>query len=216
LPEIFSFSETLLQPGVTGNVRKSINVIFEYNKSFLPERSGKPAFFKKRVFRVIRKEFLAFTIEFSHRGTAMQCLMDHIVLNVEDDEKMVAFYAKVLMFPTERLDEYRSGKVPFPSVRLNEDTIIDLFPKKIWQESSRAGEGRENLNHFCIALSRESWQELLERLHANAVPIEQGPVPRWGAHGTGTSVYFRDPEGNLIEARYYEGHNSPGEGPLRS
>ncbi len=137
----------------------------------------------------------------------MQCLMDHIVLNVEDDEKMIAFYAKVLMFPTERVDEYRAGKVPFPSVRLNEDTIIDLFPKEMWQESSRTGEGRENLNHFCVALSRESWQELLERLHANEVPIEQRPVPRWGAHGEGTSVYFRDPEGNLIEARYYEGDN---------
>ncbi len=137
----------------------------------------------------------------------MRCLMDHIVLNVEDDEKMIAFYAKVLMFPTERLDEYRSGTVPFPSVRLNEDTIIDLFPKKIWQQSSVTGEGRENLNHFCIALSKKTWQELLERLHANAVPIEQGPVPRWGAHGIGTSVYFRDPEGNLIEARYYEGES---------
>ncbi len=134
----------------------------------------------------------------------MQCVMDHIVLNVEDDEKMIAFYEKVLMFPTERLDEYRSGKVPFPSVRLNVDTIIDLFPKKLWQASSRAGEGRENLNHFCISLIKEIWQELLERLQAHAVPIEVGPVPRWGAHGTGMSVYFRDPEGTLIEARYYE------------
>ena len=84
----------------------------------------------------------------------MQCLMDHIVLNMEDDDKMIAFYSKVLMLPTERLDEYRAGKVPFPSVRLNADTIIDLFPKKMWQKSSRVGEGRENLNHFCIALSK--------------------------------------------------------------
>jgi extradiol dioxygenase family protein len=108
----------------------------------------------------------------------------------------------------ERLEEYRAGKVPFPSVRLNSDTIIDLFPKKLWQGGSRVGEGRENLNHFCIALTKETWEELLERLKAHVVPIEIGPVPRWGAHGTGTSVYFRDPEGNLIETRYYEGHNS--------
>jgi catechol 2,3-dioxygenase-like lactoylglutathione lyase family enzyme len=134
----------------------------------------------------------------------MQCSMDHIVLNVEDDEKMIAFYAKVLMFPPERLDEYRLGEVPFPSLRLNEDTIIDLFPKKMWQASSRAGTGRENLNHFCMALTKETWQELLERLRVNVVPIEEGPVSRWGAHGQGTSVYFRDPEGNLIEAKCYE------------
>ena len=138
----------------------------------------------------------------------MQCLMDHIVLNVEDDEKMIAFYSKVLMLATERLDEYRAGKVPFPSVRLNSETIIDLFPKKMWQKSAMAGKGRENLNHFCIALSIETWEDLRERLKANNVAIEEGPVPRWGAHGTGTSIYFRDPQGNLIEARYYEGHDS--------
>jgi hypothetical protein len=46
LREVFSFSETLLQPDPTGNVRESINPISEYDKS---------------VFRVIRKEFLAFT-----------------------------------------------------------------------------------------------------------------------------------------------------------
>jgi catechol-2,3-dioxygenase len=137
----------------------------------------------------------------------MQCLMDHIVLNMEDDDKMISFYSKVLMMPTERLDEYFAGKVPFPSVRLNADTIIDLFPKKMWQKSARDRERRENLNHFCIALPKDNWQELLERLQVNSVQIEEGPVPRWGAQGTGTSVYFRDPEGNLIEARYYEERN---------
>ncbi len=109
------------------------------------------------------------------------------------------------MFPAERLEEFRAGKELFPSVRLNADTIIDLFPKKMWEKSARSGSGRENLNHFCIALSASAWQAVVERLQANGVSIEEGPVPRWGEHGTGTSVYFRDPEGNLVEVRYYEG-----------
>jgi catechol 2,3-dioxygenase-like lactoylglutathione lyase family enzyme len=137
----------------------------------------------------------------------MQCLMDHIVLNVEDDEKMIDFYLKVLTLVPERLEEYRAGKVPFPSVRLNSDTIIDLFPKKLWQRSARSAKGRANLNHFCITLSKETWENLIGRLEANHVDVEEGPIPRWGANGTGTSIYFRDPEGNLIEARYYEGHD---------
>ena len=134
----------------------------------------------------------------------MECLMDHIVLNVEDEEKMIGFYSRILMTPTERLEEYRAGKAPFPSVRLNKDTIIDLFPKKMWQKTAQQGRGSENLNHFCIALDKNSWDDLLERLKTNNIPVEEGPVPRWGAHGRGTSVYFRDPEHNLIEARYYE------------
>ncbi len=137
----------------------------------------------------------------------MQCAMDHIVLNVENDEVMITFYSEVLMLPTERLDEFRAGKVPFPSVRLSADTIIDFFPKKMWQKSIGHGEGRENLNHFCISVDKVTWLELLERLQANTFPIEEGPVPRWGSHGAGTSIYIRDPENNLIEARYYEGHN---------
>lgn len=32
----------------------------------------------------------------------MQCLMDHIILSMEDNEKMITFYSKVLMLPTER------------------------------------------------------------------------------------------------------------------
>jgi extradiol dioxygenase family protein len=137
----------------------------------------------------------------------MECFMDHIVLNVEDDEKMIAFYSNVLMLAPERLEEYRAGDVPFPSVRLNSDMIVDLFPKKMWQKIAQTGQVRENLNHFCIALCKQAWESLLERLHDNNIDIEEGPVQRWGAHGTGTSIYFRDPEGNLIEARYYESVN---------
>lgn len=135
----------------------------------------------------------------------MKCLMDHIVLNVVDEENMITFYSKVLILKSERLEEYRIGTVPFPSMRLNSTTIIDLFPKKMWQNSFTTSEGRNNLNHFCFAMSKETWEELFKRLRDNNIVIEEGPVPRWGAHGNGTSIYFRDPEENLIEARYYEG-----------
>jgi len=144
----------------------------------------------------------------------MECFMDHIVLNVEDDEKMIDFYSNVLMLKTERLKEYRKGTAPFASVRLNADTVIDLFPKKLWKGSVLPGIGREKLNHFCMTLSKEDWMHLVNRIKSQNIPIEEGPVPRWGAHGTGTSVYFRDPEGTLIEARYYEQHEDSEHGSL--
>lgn len=144
------------------------------------------------------------------------CLMDQIVLNVADDETMISFYSEVLQLSTERLEEYRAGRVPFPSVRVNADTIIDLFPKRLWQASFPRGEGRENLNHFCIALVKAEWDALRSRLESNAVAIEEGPVPRWGSHGTGTSIYFRDPEGNRVEARYCKDLDRSSACPLRT
>lgn len=131
--------------------------------------------------------------------------MDHIVLNANDVEAMVRFYRDVLDLAAERLEDYRKGEVPFPSLRIHPDTIIDLFPSSMW-DSSGTGKGNPpNLNHFCLALEKEEWEDLVERLEEHAVRVEEGPVARWGAHGRGTSIYFRDPEDNLIEARYYEG-----------
>ena len=134
----------------------------------------------------------------------MAYLMDHIVLNVKDEERMIAFYDEILQMPPERLEEYRSGQVTFPSIRINPDTIIDLFPQKMWRQKARSGPGTENLNHFCISMEKPEWDDLVKRLKANQIKIEDGPGPRWGARGTGISIYFRDPEENLIEARYYE------------
>jgi catechol 2,3-dioxygenase-like lactoylglutathione lyase family enzyme len=47
-------------------------------------------------------------------------------------------------------------------------------------------------------------QGVIDHLDAHGVVVEEGPGTRWGAHGNGTSIYFRDPEGNRIEIRYYE------------
>ena len=56
--------------------------------------------------------------------------MDHIVLNVSDIERSLTFYTEVLGLKGERVEEFKSGKVGFPSVRINDGTIIDLFPTK--------------------------------------------------------------------------------------
>ena len=52
--------------------------------------------------------------------------MDHIVLLVADVERSVAWYCERLGLTAERLDEWRDGKVFFPSVRINDGTIIDI------------------------------------------------------------------------------------------
>ncbi|HNP31325.1 MAG TPA: VOC family protein, partial [Nitrospirales bacterium] len=119
------------------------------------------------------------------------------------DETIIDFYTRILMLPAERLEDYRAGNAPFPSVRINQDTVIDLFPKKLWEQHSSADKGFGNLNHFCLSLTKKDWEDLHRRLRDHKIAISEGPVQRWGAKGTGTSIYFPDPEGNTIEARFY-------------
>lgn len=133
--------------------------------------------------------------------------LDHIVLNVKDVEKIIAFYTDVVGLAPERVGEYRTGKAPFPSVRINKDTIIDLFPEPLSEGEISETRGRPNLNHLCLNLDKSEWDELRQRLDEHDVTIDVGPVERWGAHGNGISIYFRDPEQNVIEARHYEGQD---------
>jgi len=133
----------------------------------------------------------------------MQAKMDHIVLNAEDVEALLGFYTQIIELEPERVEEFRSGKVPFPSVRLNADTVIDLAPKMMWMGAKPRTVSRPNLNHFCMTLEKGEWEKLRDRLRAHHITVD-GPHPRWGAHGNGTSLYFHDPEGNEIEARYYD------------
>jgi len=133
----------------------------------------------------------------------MNFKMDHIVINVVEIEKMIHFYTEILQLDSERLAEFSEERVPFPSVRLTADTIIDLFPKKIWEKDNPDQVCRPNLNHFCLATDKSAWEKLRARLDEHGIPIDDGPVKRWGAHGSGTSIYFRDPEENVIEVRYY-------------
>jgi catechol 2,3-dioxygenase-like lactoylglutathione lyase family enzyme len=130
--------------------------------------------------------------------------LDHIVLNVRDIDRSLKFYTETLGLQPERLDEFKAGKVGFPSVRITDDTIIDLFPIKGPAVGNRPGEKvAGNLNHFCMVIGAEDFAGIVEYLKEKEIPIRAGPVSRWGARGRATSVYFLDPDGNEIELRCY-------------
>lgn len=129
--------------------------------------------------------------------------LDHIVLNVSDIERSLSFYTQILGLKGERIEEFKSGKVGFPSVRINDGTIIDLFPTKRPLALSGGEKNSANLNHFCMVLGSEDFAGITEYLAAHKITIREGPVSRWGARGRATSVYFLDPDGNEVEIRCY-------------
>ena len=130
--------------------------------------------------------------------------LDHIVLNVRDIDRSLAFYTQVLGLKGERVQEFREGKVGFPSVRINEHTIIDLFPLKGAEVQEKIAEkAHRNLNHFCLVVEKEDFSEIVEYLKGHGIAIREGPISRWGAQGRATSVYFFDPDGNEVEIRCY-------------
>jgi catechol 2,3-dioxygenase-like lactoylglutathione lyase family enzyme len=124
--------------------------------------------------------------------------LDHIVLNVADVERSLAFYAGVLGLPAERVDAWRRGELRFPSVRVSESTIIDLV-----HAPSDSTDRRLNLAHFCLVTDDDDLDAVARKLGDAGVQIEVGPAVRSGARGNALSIYFRDPDENLIELRTY-------------
>ena len=130
--------------------------------------------------------------------------LDHIVLNVGDIHRSLKFYTEVLGLQPERLDEFKAGKVGFPSVRINGDTIIDLFPTRGAADSDNQTKKRQgNLNHFCMVVEQQDFSGIVGYLAQHGITVREGPISRWGARGRATSVYFLDPDGNEVEIRCY-------------
>lgn len=118
--------------------------------------------------------------------------LDHIVLNVIDVETSLRFYIDELGLAPVRVDEWRRGETFFPSVRASADTIIDLLALE------RSG---QNVDHFCLVIDPTD----LDALKASGrLDVVDGPGRRFGAQGDGTSLYIKDPDGNVVELRYYD------------
>jgi catechol 2,3-dioxygenase-like lactoylglutathione lyase family enzyme len=117
--------------------------------------------------------------------------LDHVVLRVADAEVSLDWYQQVLGLEGMRADEWRRGEVPFVSVRVDDTTIIDLL------ESGRSDGA---LDHVALVVDDVDLDELAA---SGTVDVVTGPASRWGARGTGRSLYVRDPDGHVIELRVY-------------
>lgn len=119
---------------------------------------------------------------------------DHLVLKVADVEASLTFYIDRLGLEPINVDEWRNGSAFFPSARISADSIIDFIPA--------AGDIAErNVDHFCLVADRAS-VEAITAPDSGFEVVDSGE--RSGARGIGWSVYINDPDGNLVEVRYYE------------
>jgi catechol 2,3-dioxygenase-like lactoylglutathione lyase family enzyme len=119
--------------------------------------------------------------------------LDHLVLVVGDVERTLDWYARHAGLAAERADEWRRGEAPFPSLRVDADTIIDVIP------GYAADQQRGHLDHICFVVSPDDLAALAadEQLEI----VDKGL--RFGARGIGESIYVNDPDGLLVEFRTY-------------
>ncbi|MFI9077243.1 VOC family protein [Streptomyces sioyaensis] len=117
---------------------------------------------------------------------------DHLVLKVQDIERALEFYCGPLGLEPVRVDEWRAGDAPFPSVRVSPGTIIDLIV-------GDAG-GGSNVDHICLVVDPLDWQQVID---SGRFTVLDGPGSRYGARGEAQSIYVEDPDGNTVELRWY-------------
>jgi catechol 2,3-dioxygenase-like lactoylglutathione lyase family enzyme len=117
--------------------------------------------------------------------------LDHVVIAVSDWERSNRFYADVLgaelvdlgdgrfayRFGAQQLNVHGPGSTPSP------------------RASDPVRPGNSDL---CFVWAGPA-QAAADHLRAHGVSVEEGPVTRTGARGPGASVYFRDPDGSLLE-----------------
>ncbi|NUP01602.1 MAG: VOC family protein [Nonomuraea sp.] len=122
--------------------------------------------------------------------------LDHIVLVAQDVERTMAFYTDVLGGTPHRLAEWRSGSALYPSVLFG-PWKINIHPAET-PAAPRAASPSVGAADFCLRFPGPV-AEAIELLDKADVPIVHGPAKEECAREWRTSVYFRDPDGCLVE-----------------
>ena len=113
--------------------------------------------------------------------------IDHIVLTVSDIDASVAFYQRVLLMKELTFAGGRKA-VQFGNQKINFQ-LLGQEPRN----RARVGSG-----DLCL-ISSWKMEEIINHLKAE----QEGPVEKSGATGAIESVYFLDPDSNLIEVSIY-------------
>ena len=123
---------------------------------------------------------------------------DHIVLRVKDKAKMLGFYVDVLGLSVDR-DRPELGLTHIRAGAQMIDLVTLDGPLRKMGGAAPGKDGR-NLDHFALQVRPFDEAAIRAHLAAHATDIvEEGP--RYGADGTGFSLYVRDPEGNTVELK---------------
>ncbi len=117
--------------------------------------------------------------------------IDHLVLTVRDIERAAEFYARVLKMEVITFAGTRRA-LRFGDQKINLQTLGQ-------ETRNNAGIGSGDL---CLITSVDT-NSLLNHLAAEGVAVVEGPAEKSGATGPIVSVYFNDPDGNLIEVSKY-------------
>lgn len=122
--------------------------------------------------------------------------LDHLVLTVADIDRSCDFYQCVLGMQVVRFGAGRTA-LQFGQQKIN----LHAASAPLQPHALRPTPGSADL---CL-VTRMATVDVLSHLQAQSVAVEEGPVARTGALGPIESVYFRDPDGNLIEVSRYPG-----------
>lgn len=125
--------------------------------------------------------------------------LDHLVLTVKDIEITCEFYARVLGMQAITFGGGRRA-LAFGSQKINLHKAGREFEPK-------AAHPTPGSSDLCLITSTPL-REVMAHLKACGVALELGPVLRSGTLGRIQSVYFRDPDGNLLEVSNYDDESS--------
>ena len=120
--------------------------------------------------------------------------LDHLVLTVKDIQVTCDFYEQVLGMMVVTFGANRKA-LQFGRQRINLHQLGNEFEPKADYPTSGSGD-------LCFIAS-STMDDVIDHVKAAGVTIIEGPVPRTGVIGNMESIYFRDPDGNLIEVSSY-------------
>jgi catechol 2,3-dioxygenase-like lactoylglutathione lyase family enzyme len=120
--------------------------------------------------------------------------IDHIVITAHDVERTLDFYRRVLGMEPITFAGGRRG-LAFGRQKIN----LHQSGREYEPKALKPVPGSMDL---CF-ITETPMDEVIAQLKAEGVAIAEGPVPKTGALGPMASVYFRDPDGNLIEVSNY-------------